>query len=212
MRTSSRGTAPTRGACRARRSIRSARRSGRCSRRSGRPTVYQTYVDQLKAKTPVRVTLDPPREKVVGRRKRLEGPGGGADRAHRVLGFPVPVLPAGVSDRQPGAEHLRRQDQVRLPALPASEPSQRAAGRRGVAVRRRAGPVLAVLREAVRGPDQAVRRRPEAVGGGRSAWTRRASTPASTRTSTRTAWKPTSARATTPASPAHPPSSSTAAC
>ncbi len=103
--------------------------------------------------------------------QRFEGTGCGADRAHRVLGFPVPVLPAGIPDHQPGAEHLRRQDQARLPALPAAEPPQRTAGRRGVGVRRRAGQVLAVLREAVRGPDPVVRRGPQTVGRRPWGWT-----------------------------------------
>ncbi len=37
-------------------------------------TVFQTYVDQLKAKTPVRVTLDPPREKVSVAGSAAKGP------------------------------------------------------------------------------------------------------------------------------------------
>jgi protein-disulfide isomerase len=36
--------------------------------------VYQTYIDQLKAKTPVRVTLDPPREKVSVAGSATKGP------------------------------------------------------------------------------------------------------------------------------------------
>jgi protein-disulfide isomerase len=37
-------------------------------------TVYQTYVDQLKAKTPVRIMLDPPREKVAVAGSPAKGP------------------------------------------------------------------------------------------------------------------------------------------
>jgi len=39
-------------------------------------TVYQAFVDQLKAKTPVRVTLEPPREKVSVAGSQARGPAG----------------------------------------------------------------------------------------------------------------------------------------
>ena len=113
-------------------------------------TVYQAYVDQLKAKTPVRVTLDPPREKVSVAGSASKGPAAAPIELIEFSDFQCPYCLRAYPTINAGPEHVRRQDQVRLPALSAAEPPERAAGRRGVAVCRRAEPVLAVLREAVR--------------------------------------------------------------
>ena len=121
----------------------------------------QAYLDRLKAKTPVKMMLEPPRQAVKAGDSPAKGTGERADRAHRVLGLPVPVLPAREPGRQPGARHLRRQDPFRVPELSAAEPPQRASGRRSGAVRQRAGQVLAVSRSAVREPGPAERRRLE---------------------------------------------------
>ena len=103
------------------------RRHGRCSTRRGRRSSSRQQPEQ--------------------------GAGERADRDDRVLGLPVPVLPARRSDRAAGAatptatRSASSTATIRFPTIRTPRPAAEAA-----AVRQRAGQVLAVSRPAVREP------------------------------------------------------------
>ena len=136
-----------------------------------------------------------------------------AGRDHRVLGFPVPVLPERVSDGEPGAQHVRRSDPFRLSPLPPRQSPAGEAGRRGGAVRRTSrassGSITIGCSGIRRRSGDADLKQHAAALGLDAAPVQRLLT---TRRSTRPTSIRTSARATRPASRARPPSSSTAAC
>ena len=130
-------------------------------------TIREQYVETLKAKTTVRVMLDPPRQKVA----MDEGEPGArsgrrTDRDRGVFGLSVPVLSAGGPGTHAGSQHLRRSHPARVPPVPAPQPPQRQAGGRGGDVRQRAGEILAVPRSALCQSAAARRQRPQATRGG----------------------------------------------
>ncbi len=116
---------------------------------------HDAFIGKLKDKVAVTISLEPPRQKVDVAGHPDKGPEGRTDRVDRVFRFSVPVLPACESDGRTGAEDVRQPDSLRLPPLPVTEPSQRAAGSRGGRLRRRTRALLAVPRRTLRQPGQA---------------------------------------------------------
>ena len=117
----------------------------------GRRRLLRRDGEELQGRLPARAAAGR------GRRHRLRArPGHGAGHHRRVLRLPVPLLQARAADARSGGGEVRRQGAGGLPPLPAAvDPSQRAEGRRGLAVRRRPGQVLGDARPAVRRPAEA---------------------------------------------------------
>ena len=134
-------------------------------------TAKQALVTELQEEPDpaVRVLLDAPRAEIaleasdpsIGNRE-----GTGHDR--RVLGFPVPVLPARRADAQAAPRDLRRQGARGVEGFSADPDSSAGVqGGGGRPLRGRAGEVLGVSRQAVRQPAGAAAGLPEAVREGR---------------------------------------------
>ena len=120
-----------------------------------RATAFQAMVAELRKAGPaVSVVLDAPRYTVdVAADDPALGAANGAGDDRRVLGLPVPVLRARDADAEEGQGSVRRPGAHRLEGLPVDvDPPAGVQGRRGGAVRARAGQVLGAPRPALRQP------------------------------------------------------------
>ena len=133
------GIRQTRDACRAPASSRSKSRSGNSSSGSARRP-HGSYLDTLRAKTAITIALEPPRVKVAEGGGPTRGPANAPIAIVEFSDFECPYCLPGFSDGDRTVENLRRPYPSGLPSLPASEPPERQAGRRGRRMRQRAGP------------------------------------------------------------------------
>ena len=113
------------------------------------------YVDSLKAKTDVRVMLDPPRQKVATANSPSKGPANAPIEMVEFSDFQCPFCLRADPTVQQVLKTYGDKIKFVYRALPAAQSSGGEAGRRSRGVRGRTGTILAVSRPAVRQPEQA---------------------------------------------------------
>ena len=109
----------------------------------------EKFVEGLRAKSRVTLSLEPPRLLVTDGGRPARGPASAPITIVEFSDFQCPYCQTCEPDCGESTGDLRRSHPLRLPALPATEPSGGEAGGRSLALCSRTGSVLAVSRPAV---------------------------------------------------------------